>query len=397
MVYLLTAYLAVHWIGSNVYNKMSGDAGYGNVARVYLTAVGVLIFVLIFQRYGSTRYIPIALFLTYLAALFRVAAGLVIYFTDRFAYVPVINYVLPGSTHSGSDDLRNSGLILLGVSLCYLLFKRGTASKALNLTALLISFAAIALGGGRVVLVLAGAMLLFATVIYRKIVPLTLCSLVVIGGIAVLNFNPRILDSFEPRIQRAFSILLLSKEESAFYGRAMSSDQWHEDLRKVAYAKWTQGWNTVLFGTGIRPIGSQFLAFVPNQTTEEDVLEAASKVGSYESAWWTVLSVTGVVGMVLYVWVLLFLLFRLLPILIREKVRDHSHAFAFIATFGIINWVFLGWGNGSFPSSEILFAFLALIALKDQSAHQAIAPFPQPAPAFSRPLQLRPANALTAD
>jgi hypothetical protein len=98
----------------------------------------------------------------------------------------------------------------------------------------------------------------------------------------------------------------------------------------------------------------------------EDQMNLSAKVGAYESGWWTVIAVTGVVGLVLYAIVLFYLLRKLLPILLRERVRDHSHAFAFMAVFGIIIWIGLGWTNGGFPSTEILFGFLALAALEDR-------------------------------
>ena len=52
--------------------------------------------------------------------------------------------------------------------------------------------------------------------------------------------------------------------------------------------------------------------------------------------------------------------------LLHEKVRDHRHAFAFMAIFGIAIWLGLGWTNGGFPSTEIMFGFLALLALEDE-------------------------------
>ena len=52
--------------------------------------------------------------------------------------------------------------------------------------------------------------------------------------------------------------------------------------------------------------------------------------------------------------------------LLHEKVSDHRHAFAFMAVFGIAIWLGLGWTNGGFPSTEIMFGFLALLALEDE-------------------------------
>ena len=154
------------------------------------------------------------------------------------------------------------------------------------------------------------------------------------------------------------------------YGLAASSDQWHANLRALGYKKWTESWHSFLFGTGIRPYDNAIRETVAGVTTNEDYLESSAKVGAYESGWWTVIAVTGLVGFLLYLVVLIYLLRRLLPVLLKEKVRDHRHAFAFMAVFGIIIWLGLGWTNGGFPSTEIMFGFLALLAIEDDRTGQ---------------------------
>ncbi len=74
---------------------------------------------------------------------------------------------------------------------------------------------AIALGSGRTIIVLAGAMLLFAAALYRKIVPFALALIFLTALLFTVNFSPRVLGTFSPRIQRRFSILLLNRDEAA--------------------------------------------------------------------------------------------------------------------------------------------------------------------------------------
>jgi hypothetical protein len=223
----------------------------------------------------------------------------------------------------------------------------------------------VVLGSGRVAIVLASAIPLFVVLLYRKVVPLIMASIALLGFVFILNAEPRVLNPLPWRVQRSLSILLLNKGEAASYGKTEGSDDWHAGLRRVGYSKWTQSWHTFLFGTGMRPFDIAIEEFRPELVTMRDSLNSSSKVGAYESGWWTVTAVTGVVGLVLYASVLLYLLRKLLPILLRERVSDHSHAFAFMAVFGIVIWIGLGWTNGSFPSTEIMFGFLALAALED--------------------------------
>ena len=366
VLYLLSLYLLAHWLGSNIYNKLDGGGGYGNVTRAYFNAFWVIIFLVAFWWHGSTKYIQVALLLSYLAAAARVVIGLVTYFTSAFAYIPVINYVLPGSTHSRGGDLRYSGLALATLATCYFLIQKGFLRKSFHLLVFLGSCVALLFGSGRTAVVLVGLIPICVALLYRKIVPLILSTFVVGTLLVILNAEPTLLDQTSSSVQRSASILLVDKDQSAKYGLAGSSDEWHANLRTLGFKKWTASWHNFLFGTGIRPYDNTIREAIGGVTTNEDYLESSAKVGAYESGWWTVIAVTGLVGLIFYLSVLLYLLSRLLPILLHEKVSDHRHAFAFMAVFGIVIWLGLGWTNGGFPSTEIMFGFLALLAIEDE-------------------------------
>lgn len=370
VLYLLSFYLLAHWVGSNIYNKLDSGSGYGNVTRAYFNAFWVIVFLVAFWRHGSTKYIPAALMLSYCAAGGRLIVGLLTYFTSSFAYVPVINYVLPGSTHDRGADLRFSGLAVATLAVCYFLIHRGFLRKSFHFLAFISGAVALLFGSGRTVLVLVCLLPISAALLYRKVIPVVLSSLALGTMLLILNLEPTLLDSVAPRVQRSASILLFSSSQADKYGQAGSSDEWHANLRALGFKKWTGSWHNFLFGTGIRPYDNTIRETIVGLTTNEDYLESSAKVGAYESGWWTVIAVTGLVGILLYLTVLFYLLRRLLPILLREKVNNHAHAFAFLAVFGIIVWLGLGWTNGGFPSTEIMFGFLALLAIEDEKARR---------------------------
>lgn len=364
-MFYLSMYLILHWIGSDVYNKLEGAGGYGNVTRAYLNALWVIIFLFAFRRYGSSRFIPAALLGIYLASAVRVAMGIFFAVTNGFAYIPVINYVLPGSTNSRFADLRTSGMMTAMVAICYFLMKQGFANRLFHGCIFLASFAALLFGAGRGNLLLTLLSVVAAIAISRRIVPLIFSCLLIVGAVFLINLKPSVLDPLPFSVQRTTSIVLLDQRLADRYGEAGSSDEWHERLRELGYRKWTRSWNTFLFGTGIRPYDNAIREALPGETTTEDFLESSSKVGAYESGWWTTIAVTGLVGLLLYLSVMFFLLRRLVPILIRERVRDHRHAFALLGVLNISIWLVLGWASGGFPSTEIMFGFLALFALDD--------------------------------
>jgi hypothetical protein len=362
-MYFLSFYLFAHWLGSNIYNSLNSAGGYGNVTRAYLNALWVILFLLAFHRNGSSKYVRAALFLTYLTCFARVLITVAIYLSKSFAYIPVVNYVLPGSTHSGSADLRASGLIMGTVAVSYFLIQRGFVPRLFHACVFVASFVAVLFGSGRTALVLLCLVPVFAALIYGRALALMLSLLFAGGLLFALNANPSVLDGLPPQVQRSASILLFDKAATAQYGSIMSSDIWHERLRDVGFNRWTQDWNSFLFGTGIRPFDPTAME---NAVNFEDGIKAAAKIGAYESGWWTVIAVTGLIGMVSYLSVFIYALRRLVPIILKEKVRDHRHAFAFLAIFNIVIWLGLGWTNGGFPSTELFFAFVAIIAFEDR-------------------------------
>jgi hypothetical protein len=394
-LYFLSFYLFAHWVGSNVYNNIHNDSGIGNVSRSYFNALWVILFVIAFWRYGSTNYVRVALLISYIAAFARLVIGLLTYFSEAFAYIPVINYVLPGSTHTRGADLRASALTLGMFAACYFLIQKGFSRKAFHGAVFLGSFAALLFGSGRGVLVLLCLVPFSIALLYRKAVPIVLFLITTIILVGALNFNPTVLDGLPYSVQRSVSVLILDKGTADSYGRTSTSDLWHEQLRRIGFKKWTQDWNSFLFGTGMRPFDSAMYDQIAGKTTFEDLLASSSKVGAYESGWWTVIAVTGLVGLVSYLVVFAYLLRRLLPVLWKEGIADHRHAFAFLGVFGIVNWLALGWANGSFPGVEIMYAFIAVCAFQDRiQARQGLRPAERPTPPQLDPVRrtLQPAG-----
>ena len=89
-------------------------------------------------------------------------------------------------------------------------------------------------------------------------------------------------------------------------------------------------------------------------------------MGAYESAFWTTLTVLGVVGLVLYILMLAWLLTRLWTPLVRRKNRDAVWGALFWACLSIVSWGVFAIVAGSFPSWEIFIGLLALAALTDE-------------------------------
>lgn len=361
---VLLGFLILHLGWSVIVARQTGEGGYGNILRVYLGATWGLGFALMFNWSGSTQYLRHALGWLFVAYLFRVVLTLFTYFVPSFSYIPFINLVLPGSTLAQIDDLRTSAIGLASLSLCYASMTRNRLVRAVHFFLVIGSFFALLLGGGRVAAVVFLGLPTMLALVNRKFGLVIATAAVTVCGVGLLNVNPRMLESLEPRMQRTLGILVLESGGIRAHELTEGSDQWHMRLRELAVERWTSSPWTFVFGNRIKKYAGGSVAMGMGEFDFESGLNQAGDLSSYESAWFSVLASTGVMGAVLFSMVVLFLLKNSYAYLREHRVRDPAGAFNFLAFYNIIIWFALGWAVGGFPSFEILLGSVAFIAAR---------------------------------
>ena len=146
--YFLLAYFVVHMAVSLYLCRMEGLAGAGNLVRVYMRGLWPLIFLVPFYAVGSTQYLRGALVAMYVGALFRVSLGVAGVYWPQLLYVPLINFVLPG-TYTSGIELRESALFLVPICLCFASIARSRILRVVHVLVAVGAGVGIMLGGGR--------------------------------------------------------------------------------------------------------------------------------------------------------------------------------------------------------------------------------------------------------
>jgi hypothetical protein len=386
--YLLGFYLCAHMVWSVGMSRFTGEGGATNILRHYSWALWPLIFGVLFVWFGSTKYLKTALYLLLGAYLLRVTVTLL---TDRiggFFYVPIINYVLPGSSPGETDDLRNSGLGLTAFAIVFVCLARRLWTRTFFFGLLGMGFLALLLGGGRTAIAMGMLVPVFAALATKRF------SLIISAGsaglllIAAVNLNPGMLDHADYRIQRTLSILVLEKGAVQAHADTAMSNYWHERLRTNALSRWTESPATFLFGNRVKKFDAELL-FVHSQQewSFERAIESAADVGSYETGWFATLANTGLFGFACYLALIIQFIRRPFAYLYRHGIHGVIGGISFISVYYTAMWCIFGWTYGAYPSFEIMLLILANVSLYDHAREQAqvdaaaAAAQPQPAQA----------------
>ncbi|MFA7346069.1 MAG: hypothetical protein WC003_17360, partial [Terrimicrobiaceae bacterium] len=297
------------------------------------------------------------------ATLIRFALGMYTAFfgnEDTLLFIPGINFVPAGGIDS--SDLRFSGSMLATVAICYFCIYRSFFARGFLLPVIGAAVWGTFLGGGRITLVLLLGLFGFAFLVYRRYGTLLLWASVMFLAILFLNSVPQILYSFPEQPRRAASAFLLERDLAADAGQTGPSDRWHERLMEAGWKSWTEDGMTILFGRGVKPFEER--AWMEGANFE-GMVEMATVTSRFEKGLWDVLCTFGIVGFVLYSLLLFKIIKYCTPILFKEKIKTPVHAIMFIAVYQCIAWFILCWISGSFPSTQILFGIVAMVAAHD--------------------------------
>lgn len=369
-VFFLAFYILLHWVGSLLYNQMNGLGGAGNVTRSYMDAFWPMILFGTYYFFGNSKYIRTALFLMYCALVFRVVFSLGTYYFPGFVYIPGINYVPSAASVDGGGiaDLRGSAPSLAIVSLCYFCLKKSFLLRAINLLVIVLCFGLVFMGGGRL-----GALGLYILPFYwafltrKYLLIITLC--VGFGsGLFLLNSNPDMINNMPQTVQRTLAGFIIKKNVVYIQDTLVGSDEWHDQLQKAGYKRWTESIGSFFFGNGIRPFSKE--AFTSGDFNE--MLKVAIQTSRFESALWSILATLGIVGLLLYLNVFRFLLADSLPLLWKKGICDYQTAMAFLTSYGVFMFVLLGYFAGGYPSTEIMMGLFAKTLHDDQKREEAI-------------------------
>ena len=170
------------------------------------------------------------------------------------------------------------------------------------------------------------------------------------------------------RIQRALSVLIIGPTvEIDVQQDVKGSDEFRRVISAEGFKRWTDSRESLLFGAGIRRFEESYFATASRFEMDPFtlIIQSAADVGAYETTLWTLLGVLGLVGLVLYAWLLLELMRSILPALRSWRLRGPDFVIVAWAVMAGIGAFFTCVLFGSYPSFEIFLAILAKGMIED--------------------------------
>ena len=361
---MLLAYLLTHCLVC-IY-AFSDGPGLGNIARSYMNASWGLIFGLAFYWYGSTKHLHTGLVLFYLGLLIRIPLGVYNIWRGGVLFVPGINFALD------EQDIRFSASMLMTIAGLLCVFGRNPLARTLNgVIALAAGGTWFWQGGSRGQLLLTMALVGTLALIFRWRVFLASAAAGVLVLAATLNLAPAIVEPLPYMMQRSLTAFMVnSTDEVEIQGEVRGSSAFRAALWAEGYKRWSESARTITVGTGVKPFDDMNAAATASFEMEAFSLMVrnGADVGVYETAFWSMLAVTGVVGFALFFAAFFSVFGRLVRGLRTLPLEGAGKVFAAWGAGALVCCYLLCFVGGSFPSFELFLGMLGLSYIEDVRA-----------------------------
>lgn len=377
-IYVIAAiYFGFNLVMSLVFNRIDRIGDNANVVRVYSGTLSSFAIGYLFYHFASLRLLRLGALAAYGVIFGSLLASVVADLMGKPLFIPGINYMLDTGFNPDASGMefffaRWSAVATLPFALFYSRFGRSLFVRVLNTIIAASMVLLTARAGGRSALLAAGIYVILWLWFTRQ------RGLILIGGsvamlfVLAINVSPALLDPLPLGAQRSMSFLVFDRRFADSLGltSGAGSDTWHAALRDIAVARWTDSWNTVLFGYGAR--GFEGLLQLTNLYDRDamyvNALQAAN-TGAYEKSIYALLAISGLTGLLLIL-ILYFVTARhLLRYLGKHEIEDERGLFIFLALGAILPLPVLGWIQGGLPQMELFYIAVALaIVLRPEGA-----------------------------
>jgi hypothetical protein len=192
-----------------------------------------------------------------------------------------------------------------------------------------------------------------------------------VGGAVIVGFTafPSATEALPKQVQRTLSILVLKQGATAIQqelAAASGTNEWHEELRRIAWSRWTANPRNFLFGTGLQSFDYTALQGVSATEEFQLTMENAANVGAYECAFWQTVATFGLAGLLLYAWLLLSLTRAILRLTDAAVQDPFGRTFLFLGVALPLELAVFSMLTGTTPSLELVLIGAGLFYLRDQ-------------------------------
>ena len=361
----LLAYLFLHCIGSIFYSNYIGIQGLGNIVRGYMWGLWPLIFSVVFFKVGDPKSLKITFFLMFLLGFIQGISTFLSSFYGISIIIPGINLTL--SVPQNKDaveltmfDFRWIAVNVVVLNLCLISVTRGLW-RCLAVFAFPITLFVLILGGGRAALLAGVLYIILWLIANRRFFSFFFVLFISLIIIVSINLEPSYLKFLPYQIERPLSGFVIDERYAEQnFGGGLGSNDWHRYLREIAFTRWTTSPTSLIIGYGVRPFEQITTGYAPEQIMYFYALSAAN-TGAYEKSLWTILAVTGLVGLCLYLWVIIFYFryfFRYLSV--NAKLKTLKDVTIWWAASSLVVTVITSGISGGFIGFPFILSAIAL-------------------------------------
>lgn len=364
-VYALPIYITAHLAVSLILDRYIERTGYGNIVRTYMRALWPLFFLLGIFHYGKMKYLRQMLLLVYFGLFFRVAVGIYSYYFPGFIFFRGFNAFFLLSEF-GAAELRQTAIQLLILALGLSAASRRFMPTVFHMAIALLSVWLLLMGSGRITIAMMGIIPIFWLLIQRRFGLLLLLVAGMIAIVVFLNADPNVLYLLPKGPRRALSILIFG-EVLDIQAELAGSNLWHQVLFHLGKERWLTSGFTFFFGNRVHPLDPTMSAISWDFYQSAKI---AASITRYESALWTILATTGLLGGLLYVGTFFSLLRGPVKLLFRNQFANLTHVVYFIAATHCLLYALFLPISGTFPGVQLMWAAIAFSLYREEKTRQ---------------------------
>jgi hypothetical protein len=381
-LYALIGYMVIHMAVSCYLTTAAGMPGVGTIVRQYGIGLWALVFAALFWAYGDLRYLRIALAVTTVFCVIRAALGVLALYAPEAATPETNGFFAqqPAAVLTGTD-LRTAAPLLMALLTVWFYQRTRMFTRVVIGVAYVVAIWLALLGGSRVAALGVFITPLIWALAQRQRVALLAETLVVASLLAAINYSAGFYHSLPDGARRSLSAFVVNHDVRALEDlnvtsssgmpsrggttptshsasrpdTTSSSDSWHVTLLRSGFRRWTADLVSLAFGNKVEGWHEDYAKLF----TIEDMADVATRLSTYENAFFTVTATLGLVGLLLFMRALYWLYRPFAREILRRGIRSPGDAWALVAVQSLVVYVGLCWIAGGYPSAQIVLGSLA--------------------------------------
>jgi hypothetical protein len=370
--YLTFLYIAGHTVIFCINNYFAGDTQFKNIAKSYYGALVPLFFLWLMDQYASASGLRIAIKAqVILAILFSIVGTAVALLGVSIPLIggEIVNFSWADAV-GVTGFLRWTILPVMMMAVCLTSAESG-AGRLFYRISVAILFVTGFFGGGRVVLLMVFVFFLVWMAIRKKWRQFGIMVWLALGVLGILfvmghTLDARAVNAMPPAlksVQRAISIFMPAEAQDNSDFNTQGSDQWHRDLASGAWEAATKDVNTGIFGNGFKGWDDTIdLSMFTFGAEYQYAVKMAIRMGATETHFFSVLTIFGFVGVVLYYAFMIELLRRTLAVMKRCPEGTIARSLCVFSSSLLIVTIIVSPIGGSIPSYNLIYWILGCLA-----------------------------------